>query len=97
MEYAGVAAAEPASHIVKQGLDSLNGRIMLPALRQPHRCLVPAQCEVDALGGEPCQRRGAELGAEAPVQCGGAEVSVTGEIRDGQRRAEPGAGPVKGL
>jgi hypothetical protein len=53
--------------------------------------------QVDALGGEPCQGSGAQLGAESPVQCGGAEVSVTGEVRNGERRAESCPGPVQGL
>ena len=59
--------------------------------------LEEAACKVDALGGKPRQRRGSELGAEAPVQCCGTEVSVTGEIRDGQRRADSCPSPVKGL
>jgi len=55
-----------------------------------------AACEVDALGGEPRQRRAAYLGPEPPVQGGDAEMSVPGQIRDGQRRVQPGKGPLQG-
>src|ERR1700691_3659393 len=49
------------------------------------RCsrLDEAACEVDALGGEPRQRRAAYLGAEPPVHGGDAEMSVPGQVRDG--------------
>jgi hypothetical protein len=56
-----------------------------------------AASEVGALGGEPRQRRGAQLGAKSPVQRGGTEVSVTGEVGDRQRRVEPCPGPLQGL